>query len=150
MSTKRLQFSTRISAQVARVWSVMLDQDSYREWTREFAEGSRYEGSWAQGEQIRFLAPNGDGMVARIAEIRLHEFVSIQHIGFISGGVTDTESDAVKSWAPAYENYSFRALPDGTEVIVAQDVTSEFEQFMLDTWPKALRRLKLLCEREGA
>lgn len=145
----RLQFSTTIKAPVARVWDVMLGADTYPQWTSVFAEGSSYEGSWNQGSRIRFLAPSGDGMVAEIAENKRHEFLSIRHLGFVANGVEDTESEAVRAWAPAFENYTFRSVPDGTELIVDQDVTSDFEQFMKDTWPRALESLKRLCEHSG-
>ncbi len=146
----RLQFSTTINAPVAVVWKTMLDADSYRRWTSAFTEGSYYEGSWSQGSRIRFLSPSGDGMVAEIAENRPHEFISIRHLGYIANGVEDTTSDAIRAWAPAYENYTFQSVPEGTRLVVDQDVTANFEQFMKDTWPKALGLLKQLCEEKGA
>jgi len=146
MPTKHLRFAIRIASPAARVWRTMLEPDTYREWTSAFCEGSYYEGSWEKGREIRFLAPNGEGMVATIAENRPHEFISIRHEGVISGGVVDTDSAAVGAWAPAYENYTFRAAGEGTEVVVDQDITSDYEQFMQEAWPKALARLKMLCE----
>ena len=77
---KRLQFSIDIRAPRATVWRKMLEQESYRDWTSEFTEGSYYEGSWEQGSKIRFLSPGGEGMVAEIAESRPLEFVSIRHL----------------------------------------------------------------------
>jgi len=144
---KSLEFKVFIQFPVARVWDVMLGPETYMAWTAEFCEGSYFEGSWDQGEKIRFLAPGGDGMSAVIAENRLHEYISIRHLGEISKGVEDTESEKVRAWAPAYENYTFRAEKNGTEVRVNVDVTPEFEEYMLKTYPKALGRLKALCER---
>ena len=51
--------------------------------------------------------------------------------------------------APAYENYSFQAVPEGTRLVVDQDITDEFEGDMNQAWPKALARLKALCEGRG-
>lgn len=143
---KRLQFSIDIAAPAATVFRVMLDADAYRDWSSAFAEGSYYEGSWQQGQQIRFMAPSGDGMVSEIAERRQDQFVSIRHLGLIANGVVDTDSPAARAWAPAYENYSFIPTPAGTRVVIDQDVTAEFEQYIADAWPKALARLKALCE----
>jgi hypothetical protein len=147
---KRIQLHTTIQAPVDVVWEVMLGADSYPRWTTAFAAGSYFEGSWDQGSRIKFLIPSGDGMIAEIAENRPKEFISIRHLGFIVNGVEDTESDAVRAWAPAYENYSFSSIPEGTKVVVDQDVTGEYEQLMNDTWPKAFELLKDLCEEEGA
>jgi hypothetical protein len=149
-AVKRLRFTTIIEAPVSRVYALMIEPESYRNWTSAFAEGSTYEGSWAQGQQIRFLSPSGDGMVAEIVENRCNEFISIRHLGFVAQGIVDTDSEAVRAWAPAYENYSFEAVPQGTRVVVDQDHTDEFEGFMKETWPKALARLKALCEGQGA
>jgi len=145
-AVKRIQFTTTIHAPVSRVYALMIESESYKDWTSAFADGSHYEGSWAQGQQIRFLSPSGDGMVAEIAENRADEFISIRHLGFIAHGVVDTDSDAARAWAPAYENYSFQAVPEGTRLVVDQDITDEFEGYMNEAWPKALARLKALCE----
>jgi hypothetical protein len=143
---KRIQFTIDIEAPVPAVFSTMLDPRSYRDWTTAFAEGSYYEGSWQQGQKIRFMAPSGDGMVSEIAEHRVNEFTSIRHLGYVANGVEDTQSDAIRAWAPAYENYSFRPTALGTRLVVDQDVTPEFEQYIAQAWPKALQRLKQLCE----
>jgi len=145
-TAKRLHFSIEIAAPPAQVWSRMLGPESYKRWTSAFAPGSYYEGSWDRGARIRFLIPSGGGMVAEIAENRPYEFLSIRHLGFVVNGVDDTESDSVRAWAPAYENYSFEAIPEGTRLVVDQDVTDEFESMMRETWPRALERLRDLCE----
>lgn len=146
---KRIQFFAIIAAPAARVVEQMTGAESYRVWTSAFTEGSYFEGSWEQGRRIRFLAPSGDGMIAEIAEHRPNEFISIRHLGFIAKGVEDTGSDAVRAWAPAFENYTFEAVPGGTRLVVDLDVTDEFEDFMAEAWPKALARLKAMCEERG-
>ena len=128
----------------------MIDPESYKEWTAAFTYGSYYEGSWQEGNRIKFLSPSGDGVIAEIAENRPNEFVSIRHLGFIAQGVEDTESEAVRAWAPAYENYTFTPTPNGTRLVVDQDVTEKSESYMAEAWPKALAKLKALCEHESA
>ena len=154
MSTKKMQrFSVQIRAPRERVWELMLAPDSYREWTAPFMEGSYYEGNWEPGSRIRFLTPGAqEGMVAEVVENRRGEFVSLKHLGGIKGGVEDFDSPSVRAWAPAYENYRFVDKGAGTtEVQVEMDVLPDYEQFMQDTWPKALARLQEICEqRAGA
>ena len=141
-----LEFTVDIQAPRAAVWEAMLGPDTYRDWTSAFCEGSYYEGSWAQGGNIRFLTPNGDGMSAVIAENRPLEFVSIRHLGEISGGVEDLTSEKVRAWAPAHENFHFSDIPGGTRVRVTMDTVGDYEQYMKDTYPKSLQRLKAICE----
>ncbi len=148
-SMKRAQYSAVIAAPAARVYERMIDLESYKDWTSLFAEGSYYEGSWAQGQRIRFLSPGGEGMVAEIAENRLNEFISIRHLGMIANGVEDLDSETVRAWAPAYENYTFVTVPEGTRVVVDMDVAEAWMDFMNDAWPKALARLKAICEGQG-
>ena len=112
---KQIQFQTTIEAPVSVVWETMLGAEGYPRWTAPFSEGSYYEGSWDQGSRIRFLSPSGDGMIAEIAENRPHELISIRHLGYIVKGTEDTDSDAVRTRAPAYETYAFSSVPEGTE-----------------------------------
>lgn len=144
---KTLTFEIAINAPRAVAWTNMLGAESYRVWTSEFCEGSYFVGSWDKGARIQFRAPSGDGMSAVIAENTPNEYVSIRHVGMIENGVEDTTSEKVRAWAPAYENYRFVDAPGGCRVIVTLDTAPEWEQYMLDTYPKALARLKELCER---
>ena len=147
---KTLTFEIDIRAPRARVWDTLIGPETYKAWTAAFCEGSYYTGSWDQGAKIQFLSPTGDGMTAVIAENRRHEFISIRHVGVIEKGVEDTTSEKVRAWTPAYENYRFTDLPDGCRVTVTLDTAPEWEQYMRDTFPKALGLLKELCERPAA
>lgn len=143
---KQRTYLVTINAPVPQVWETMLAPDTYTEWTEAFSPGCYYEGSWDEGAEIRFLAPGGDGMISEIAENRRHELVSIRHRGVILKGVVDTESDAVKAWDGAYEKYLFMPVDGGTEVKVLLDVMPEYEAMMDEMFPKALAKLKEICE----
>jgi hypothetical protein len=141
-----LHFSIRINAPKEKVWRVMLEHETYSRWTAAFAEGSYYDGSWGEGEAIRFLTPGGAGMSAVIAENRLLEFISIQHLGMIKGGIEDIKSPGNTPWAPVFENYRFSEKNSSTELIIDVDVMTEWEDFMAKSWPAALQSLKEICE----
>lgn len=144
---KTLAFSVALRAPRDTVWRTMLTLETYRDWTSAFCDGSTFEGSWEAGSRIRFLDPKGSGMVSEIAEHRPAEFVSIRHLGEIAEGVEDTTSEKVRAWAPAHENYTFTDEGDGTRLDVAVEILPEYESYMLETYPRALDRLKALCER---
>ena len=143
---KTLTFEVAINAPRATAWAMMLGAESYTSWTTPFCEGSHFVGTWDQGAKIQFLAPSGDGMTSVIAENTPNEYLSIRHLGTVEKGVEDTTSEAVRAWAPAYENYRFTDEPGGCRVTVTLDTLPDYEQYMLDTFPKALARLKELCE----
>jgi hypothetical protein len=148
--TQRLRFSIDIQAPPGRVYDNVVGLAGYRQWTAAFMEGSTFEGSWDAGSRIRFLGPSGDGMVSEIAENRRHEHISIRHLGMLNQGVEDTTSDAVRAWAPAFENYAFDATAQGTRFTVEQDMAPDWVDYMSGAWPKALALLKALCESEPA
>jgi hypothetical protein len=51
-----------------------------------------------------------------------------------------------RAWAPAYENYTFRSTPEGTTLVIDQDVTADFEDSMKEVWPRAFELLRGLCQ----
>lgn len=128
----------------------MLNQDTYRQWTKAFNGESRYEGSWEKGSEIKFIGcdENGNqgGMYSRIKENIPYEFISIEHLGIINGDEIDTTSEKVKMWAPAEENYTFKEKDGGTELSVDQDINDEYKEMFQEMWPKGLEALKNLSE----
>ena len=147
----KLKFSIVINAPKEKVWDTMLEDKTYRIWTEEFTPGSHYIGSWDEGSKILFLGPANDGklggMVSRIKENKLHKFISIEHLGEVLDGVEDTTSDRVKIWAGALENYTFIEKDDKTELVVDMVINEEFKEMFEGMWPKALEKLKELCEK---
>ena len=140
-----------INAPRARVWDVMLADDTYREWTSAFHPGSYYKGDWSEGSKILFLGPaegaGEGGMVSRIRENRRHEFISVEHLGIVQNGVEDTESAAAKAWAPAFENYTFTDSNGGTELAIEMDIQADQKENFETLWADALSRLKTIAER---
>ncbi|MEX2336470.1 MAG: SRPBCC domain-containing protein [Fulvivirga sp.] len=121
---EKLYFSVSISAPKEKVWATMLDDSTYRKWTSAFTEGSHYKGSWEEGSKMLFLAPNGHGMVSKIAKNKPFEYISIEHLGFVKDGEEDLESEGAKATAGAHENYTFKESDGITEVSIDTD-TSE-------------------------
>lgn len=86
-------------------------------------------------------------MVSRIAENRQYEFISIEHLGLVSEGVEDIESEEAKKWAPAYENYSFKEKDGKTELTIDIDVEESMVGEFNQMWHDGLERLKEIAER---
>lgn len=152
MPMQKIHHSIVINASKERVWHSMLDDTSYRQWTKAFNEGGYYEGSWEKGSKILFLGPDPNtgeegGMVSRIAENKLYEFVSIEHLGVVRNGVEDTTSEAAKKWTPAFENYTFTEKDGRTEVSVDMDTVEEMAEEFNRMWPAALQKLKEIAEQ---
>lgn len=146
----RLDFEISINADAEKVYQTMLADEPYREWTSFFSPGSYYEGSWEKGSKILFLGPgeNGEtmGMVSRIKENIPSKFVSIEHLGFYGSGQEITTGHEAEAWAGAMENYTFREENGETVLSVSVDTIEEYKDHFTDAWPKALEKLKTICE----
>ncbi|MBI2281896.1 MAG: SRPBCC domain-containing protein [Bacteroidetes bacterium] len=146
---KSLQFSINIKAPAAKVYNIMLGIDNkttYEQWTALFNPSSTYEGSWKKGSKILFVGIGEDGkkggLVSEIAENIPNQFVSIRHYGLLNGEIEITEGPDVEKWAGGLENYSFEENNGITKVTVDVNITEDFVDYMNNTYPNALAKLK--------
>lgn len=147
----KMHFEVSINVPVDKVYKIMLDAETYKSWTAEFNPSSYYKGSWDKGSKILFVGVDQDGkeggMVATIKENIPNEFISIQHLGILDGEKEITSGPEVDGWAGALENYTFKDVGGKTIVEVDVDTNQQFKSYFEDTWPKALNKLKSICEK---
>ncbi|MFC5682525.1 SRPBCC family protein [Flavobacterium sp. MAHUQ-51] len=151
---KKLQYKISIKAPASQVYDMMLginEKSNYEAWTAMFNPTSTYEGNWEKGSKILFIGvdENGEkgGMVSRIEENIPNQFISIQHYGLYKAGEEITEGEEVAKWANGFENYTFEENNGITTVTVDLDTSEDFVDYMNDTFPKALNKLKEICEK---
>lgn len=90
------------------------------------------------------------GMFGKIVENIPYEFVSIEQLGEIIDGQEDTSSDEAKQWQGSHENYRFSEINGATTVdvgVTGENIRSEMTRMFDGMWPKALEKLKEICER---
>lgn len=143
---KKLDYEILIDAPREVVWQTLWDDTTYRQWTSAFNENSYAETDWKEGSKVLFLDGSGSGMVARIAKNVPNEYMSIEHLGMIENNVEDLDSEKVKSWAGAHENYLLKTVDSKTKLAIELDVAETSENMMNEMWPKALQRLKEISE----
>jgi hypothetical protein len=149
-----LQFKILINATVTKIYDCMLginSKSTYEQWTALFNPTSTYEGSWEKGSKVLFVGVDEKGekggMVSRIAENIPNQFVSIQHYGLFKAGEEITVGAEVKKWANGMENYTFEESNGAVTVTVdLLNMPEEFVDYMNDAYPKALEKLKEICE----
>lgn len=151
---KKISFNISINAPVNIVFDVMLGinkKSTYEQWTALFNPTSSYEGTWNKGSKMLFIGTdeNGEkgGIVSEIYDNVPNQFISIRHYGLVKGNVEITEGPEVEKWANGYENYSFVENNDITTLTVDLDTTVDFLDYMNKTYPKALEKLKEICEK---
>jgi hypothetical protein len=151
---KRVKFNISIHAPAKKVYDVMLgisNISTYEQWTALFNPTSTYDGSWNKGSKMLFIGfdEKGEkgGMVSEITDNIPNRFISIRHYGLLQANVEITEGPEVEKWANGFENYTFEENHGMTELTVDLDITEDFEDFMNKTYPKALDKLKEICEK---
>lgn len=151
---KKLQFKVSINASATKVYDLMLginSRSTYEQWTALFNPTSTYEGSWNKGSKILFVGTDEKGekggMVSEIFDNIPNKFVSIRHYGLLKDNVEITEGPEVEKWANGFENYTFEENNGTTSVTVDLDTTEDFVDYMNESYPKALSKLKEICEK---
>lgn len=145
-----IHFEAHINAPVEKVFNTMLGKDTYNQWTSEFNPTSNYEGSWQKNSRILFIGTNDkgekEGMVSKIRENIANSFVSIEHLGLVKGSEEITSGKEVEGWAGCLENYTFVNKNGKTVLEVDMDINADFKSYFEEMWPKALNKLKAICE----
>lgn len=151
---KRIQFKVSINATAKKVFDVMLgisNKSTYEQWTSLFNPTSTYEGNWEKGSKMFFIGTdeNGEkgGILSEVIDHIPNRFVSIQHYGLLIGNVEITEGPEVEKWVNGFENYTFEENNGTTTVTVDLDTPEDYLDYMNQTYPKALEKLKEICEK---
>lgn len=144
---KKLEFETTINAPREKVWGLLWDDASYREWTAIFSEGSRAITDWQTGSKVLFVNADNDGMISMIAQNTPNEYMSIKHLGMVQNGVEDLEDAKGKEWYGAMENYTLTDVNGHTHLKVDIDITEEHEDYFRESWPQAMAKIKEMAER---
>ena len=150
--TERVHYEILINANVEKVYRTTIDEKHYSGWTAEFNPTSHFKGSWEKGSKILFLGYAQDGtvggMVSRIRENIPYRYISIEHLGIVENGKEVLCGPEVDIWAGAMENYTFTQRDEKTLMSVDTDTTAQYKTYFQNTWPKALQKLKTICESE--
>jgi len=151
---EKLQYPIKINAPVNKVYDLMLgisNKTTYEQWTAMFNPTSTYEGNWEKGSKMLFVGTDekGDkgGMVSEIVDNVLNHYVSIRHYGLVQANVEITSGPEAEKWATGFENYTFQEKDGVTDLAIELiGLNEDLTGYMNDAWPKALAKLKEICE----
>jgi uncharacterized protein YndB with AHSA1/START domain len=144
---KKLEYNIAINATRQKVWSTMLEKETYKQWVDVAWPGSYYEGEWKQGNNLRFITPDGSGTLVTLLKHLPYELSHAKHIAVLNpGGVEDRDSEVAKGWIGTTETYTFTEAKGVTELKVEIDTNPDWAAMFHDGWPKALAKLKELSE----
>lgn len=113
-----MKFSININAPKEKVWRVLFDDITYRQWTTPFHEGSYAKGTWEKGSHIHFLGPDGRGMYGIIEENIPNEYMAIKQIGELANFEELPVDEKASAWGGSMETYRLIPHEDSTELII--------------------------------
>lgn len=139
-----MQFSIEISAPKEKVWDVLWQDATLREWAGIIDPGTYMVGELTQGSEVEFIsAENGYGVTSLVEKVTPNEYVLLRHSA-------DTKESGAeerdKQWTGGAESYELTENNGVTTLKVAFDVPEELEEYFTTTYPKALDKIKELAE----
>jgi uncharacterized protein YndB with AHSA1/START domain len=146
---QRLNFTIDIEASKEKVWQILWDDETYRQWTSAFCEGSYMVGDLKDGARIHFLAPDGQGMYSDVEKVVENEFVSFKHIGEMKDKAELPLDDETKKWSGNYENYILTENNGTTTLSVEIDAVEQYVDFFNEKMPIAMENVKNLSETKA-
>ncbi len=142
---QKQQFSTKIAAPRERVWSILWEDKTFRDWANNIDEGMYMVGELKQGNSVQFCSISGYGVTSLVEKLAVNEFVSFRHMA-------DTqdhgEQEREKEWTDGTESYSLAENDGVTTLTVNIDVPPGQEETFKNIFPKALERVKILAEKK--
>jgi len=141
-----LHFTIHIKAASEKVWNILWQDATYRQWVSIFAEGSHAISDWKEGSRILFVGPSGDGMYSEIVLMQTPEFMSFRHLGVMKEGKEQPSDEDSLKWSGAMENYTLLADQGGTTLTVDINVIDDFQSYFEEHFPLALQKVKEIAE----
>ncbi|WP_312075775.1 SRPBCC domain-containing protein [Chryseobacterium sp.] len=138
-----LKFEIKIEASPEKVWSVLWDDFSYRQWTSAFCEGSFYKGTLEEDSKVQFLDPDNNGMFSKVVKNIPGKEMIFLHLGEIYSGI-ETPMD----WGDATESWFLEGDEELTSLRLEINSSEEFKSFFEEKIPEAIQNVKNLSENQ--
>lgn len=141
---KEIQFTIVINATKVRVWDVLWQDETLRQWASIIDPGTYMDGILKEGNEVQFISSeNGYGVTSLVEKLIPGEFLLLRH----SADTQDYgKQEREKDWTGGKESYTLNDVDGVTTLTVAFDVPQELEEYFKINYPKALARVKELAE----
>lgn len=141
---KEIQFSIDIHTPKEKVWNVLWQDETFRDWAGLIDPGTYMVGELKEGNEVQYIsAENGYGVTSLVEKLVENEYLLLRH----QADTQDTGArDREKQWTGGGESYTLEEKDGVTTLTVALDVPEELEEIMNDSYPRALQRVKVLAE----
>jgi hypothetical protein len=141
-----LEFKIEIEAPKEKVWHVLWNDKTYRQWTSAFCEGTYAISDWNEGSKIHFLSPNGEGMNSVIESKIDYEYMGFKHLSELKDFIELPIDAATQEWTGAMETYRLTSSDSVTILNVTMDCLPQYVDYFKNTFPNGLAVVKQLSE----
>jgi uncharacterized protein YndB with AHSA1/START domain len=140
-----MQFTIEISATKEKVWNVLWQDATLREWAGLIDPGTYMVGELTRGSEVEFIsAKNGYGVTSLVEKVIPNEYALLRHSADTKEHGTETRD---KEWTGGVESYELTENNGVTILKVAFDVPEELVEYFTNAYPKALDKIKELAEK---
>ena len=140
---------TEIKASAEKIWQILWNDDTYKQWTNFFSEGCYYESDWQIGGRTLFLDATGkSGMISTIDKLDAPHEVVFKHLGYMKDGEEIFNTKEVAEWSGAQEKYILTEFDGYTKLTTKTQTTLQYEDFMKKAFEQGFEKIKELAERD--
>lgn len=143
-----LEFNIEINAPKEKVWDILWNEETYKQWTSVFCEGNYVVSDWKEGSKIQFLSPSGDGMNSIIDKKIPNEYIEFKHISEIKNFVEMPFDSKTQEWSGTLETYQLTENNGVTVLEAKMDSIEKYIGYFKATFPKGLDLVKKLSEEK--
>jgi uncharacterized protein YndB with AHSA1/START domain len=145
-----LRHSIEINASKEKVWHVLWDDQTFRDWANIIDPGTYLEGVLQEGNEVNFIGNNNDGVrygvTSRVEKLIPYQQISFRQIADIKVGKDGSIEKRDTQWTGGAETYKLEENQGKIELSHIQDVPDELVEYFQNTIPKVLERIKALAE----
>ncbi|KQT35774.1 ATPase [Chryseobacterium sp. Leaf405] len=144
-----LSYEKIIDASKQKVWDILWDAETYKEWTKFFnpKSASFMKSDWKVGGKTYFVNTEGEGMVSTIDSLEEPNQIIFKHLGMVDkDGNEDTESMEIKQWSGFFEKYILIDFDGKTKLHAEVQIEKEWHDHMNEGFIKGLEIVKDLAE----
>ncbi len=143
---KQMQFTVDIKAPREKVWNILWQDETFRQWASVIDPGTYMVGVLKEGNEVQFIsAENGYGVTSTVEKLTPGEFLLLKHSADTQDRGTRVRE---KEWTGGEERYGLAEKGGTTTLTAAFDVPKGMEAYFKDAYPKALELVKELAERK--
>lgn len=142
---QKQHFSIKIKTTRQRVWNILWEDKTFRDWASVIDEGLYLVGELKEGSEVQFNSASGYGVKSLVEKYIQNELVVFRHLADTKD---NSDKEREKEWTGGMESYSLRENDGITILTVDMDVPPEQEELFKTIMPKALERVKVIAEKK--